>query len=173
MPTASAAIVASPETTILLRKYNAKGLCSNTARKFEKVGGLGMKTGGYDKLSISFFSDNESIQRKTDTAGVIITSTARANPILLSQRLVTDCCSRAEPASKGVVGGGDPLAALSLRTRRRTVWKFSDNLLWRFRRSERCTETLHARAGPRPHRFAHCCRSRVRFECVRAKPAAR
>ncbi len=48
------------------------------------VGGLGMNTGGYARLSISFFSDSESIHRKTRIAGETMTKTDSQNPTLRS-----------------------------------------------------------------------------------------
>src|SRR3954451_10844288 len=40
-----------------------------------------MKTGGYDALSTSNLTDNDSIQRKNSTAGDTITISAKASPI--------------------------------------------------------------------------------------------
>ena len=46
MPTASAIRVASPDTTMLFQKYRPIEFSANTCTKLDKVGGLGMKTGG-------------------------------------------------------------------------------------------------------------------------------
>src|SRR5437667_9694435 len=45
------------------------------------VGGSRMKTGGYARLSISFLSDSDSIQRKTRIAGETMTTTDSQNPM--------------------------------------------------------------------------------------------
>src|SRR5437870_1812996 len=90
---------------MLFQKYSANGLCSNTARKLLNVGGLGMKTGGYDKLSISFFIDSDNIHRNTETAGVMMTNTANAKASLFRM-----CRPResGDPAPRRPRESGDP-----------------------------------------------------------------
>ena len=61
--------------------------CSKTCTKLANVGGLGMKTGGYAMLSISFLSESDSIHRNTKIAGETMTTTENQKPILRSQRL--------------------------------------------------------------------------------------
>src|SRR5205807_2915578 len=55
-------------------------VCSKTWTKFLSVGGSGTNTGGYARLSISFLSDSESIQRNTRIAGETMTTTDSQKP---------------------------------------------------------------------------------------------
>src|SRR4030095_301468 len=74
-PISNANSVAPPETTMLFHRQRPIEFCSNTETKFARVGGFGMKTGGYVTLSISFLSESDSIHRKTRIGGDTITAT--------------------------------------------------------------------------------------------------
>jgi hypothetical protein len=57
-----------------------KSFFANTSTKLSSVGGQGMNTGGKAMLSISFFSDSDSVHRKNSSAGDISISTAKYSP---------------------------------------------------------------------------------------------
>src|SRR5579862_4111378 len=86
MPTPSASSVADPDTTMLFQKYSPIEFSANTCTKLRSVGGLGMKTGGYARLSISFLRESDSIHRKTRMAGETMTTTDSQKPALRKVR---------------------------------------------------------------------------------------